>query len=142
MSESLMIVMITSMGGTFLTVVGAIIQQSMSLKRAAIEQQATKKVTTETKTAVEETKTIAQDHRSENQESFDDLKTLIMTQNTIIDLILRDRLRFLLQQHQGKTSVHYADKEIIVEMHSVYKAKGYNGTIDKMLASFDDLPVV
>ena len=134
MSESLLIVLITSMGGTLLTVIGAIVQQSMTLKRTALEQQKTSKVASETKTITEES-------RDENKEGFNDLKALIHTQNTIIDLILRDRLRFLLQQYQDREYISYADKEIIVEMHDIYKAKGYNGTISKMFEHVDNLPV-
>lgn len=133
MTEPIVLGLIGSFG-TFLTIVGAIIQQGMALKKSSQEQQAIKKVTNEVKETTDET-------RQENKEGFDDLKALIMTQNSIIDLILRDRLRYLLKSHQGKTEVSYADKEIIVEMFKIYDAKGHNGTIKSLFEAFDKLPV-
>jgi len=127
MSETVLVVLITSMGGTFLTVLGAIIQQIMAAKNQILEHK-------KTQVAAEET-------RHENQVGFNDLKAIFVIQEKIIDLILCDRLRYLLKSYQDKTEVAYADKEIIVEMYAVYQQRGHNGTIKTMFEIFDKLPV-
>jgi len=127
MTEPVLIVFITSIGGTFLTVLGAILQQALAGKTQLAEH---KKTQTATKTIQHDT-----------TEGFTDLKAIMLTQQAVIDLILRDRLRFLLKQYQGKEEVSYADKEIIVGMYDIYRSNGHNGTIRTLFETFDKIPV-
>lgn len=135
MSEAVLIVLITSMGGTFLTVVGAIVQQIFATKDLKREEKKTQTITKETKEVAEET-------MQETKEGFGDLKDIMLSQDLIIDLLLRDRLRHLLRSYQDKTEVPYADKELIVEMHQIYQKRGHNGTIHTMFEAFDKLKVI
>ena len=142
MSEAVIIVLISSMGGTLLTVAGAIIQQGMAAKAAAQHASVQK---AEHKEAKEVTDEIRQEHR----DSFDDLKAILTRQQTILDnqthinrVILRDRLRFLLKQHQDKDTVSYADKEDIDAMYKIYSDDGQNGTIKAMYDEFNKKKII
>lgn len=135
MSEAVLIVLISGLGCTFLTVIGAIITQYMSLKKSTFERQEIKNTTGKIEVVAEKT-------REENKEGFDELKLLIESQNIIIDLILRDRLLYLLKSYQGKEAAAQADKDNIVAMYTIYEAKGLNGTVKTLFEKFDKLTVI
>ena len=149
MSEAFIIVLISSMGGTMLTVAGAIIQQTLAAKSAkghAEKQNA----------AHEEIKTNTDEFRLENKDAMYDLKAMLQHQQDMLDrqqsmldrqthinkVILRDKLRYLLKQQQDKTSVSFADKEDIDTMYQIYADDGHNGTIKKMYEEFMKKKVV
>lgn len=142
MSDSVLIAFISTLGVTFFTGLFAIIQQAMANKKTSSEQRQLKKVANEVKEATDES-------RHENRDGFDEIKSLVLALNEsiksldqVVDLMLRERLRFLLRLYQNEVEVSYADKEIIVDMNEHYKNKGYNGTIKTMFENFDKIKVV
>ena len=73
MSEAVIIVLITSIGGTFLTVAGAIIQQVVAAKSA-------KEHAENQKTEHKEAKVLTAEIRKENNDSLDDIKAMLTQQ--------------------------------------------------------------
>jgi len=129
MSEAIAIVMISTMGGTLLTVIGSIVQQGMSVREARYNAE---KLLNNNNVG-----------RIESRDSFDSLKDILNDQQDILKnqqninrLILRDRLRCLLKQYQDVDSVAYADKEDIDAMYEIYCGWGFNGTIKAMYENF------
>ena len=142
MSETVIIVLISSMGGTFLTVAGAIIQQSIAAKAA-------KRHAKDQKAEHEQAKKVTDEIKRENKESFDNLKEILARQQEILNnqqrinkVILRDRLRHLLKQYQEKQSVFYSDKEDIDAMYRIYIDDGNNGTVKAIYEEFAKLKVI
>ena len=142
MSEAIIIVLISSIGGTLLTVLGSIIQQGMAARNA-------KKHAQEQKSEHEESKTQQDKHEEDNKESFCEIKEILLNQQEIIKnqqhvnkVILRDRLRFLLKQYQEKDTISYADKEDIDAMYTIYINDGHNGTIKTMYEDFNKKKVI
>ena len=133
MSEAVVIVLISSMGGTFLTVAGAVFQQIVAAKSA-------KEHAASQKAEHEEAKTTADEARRENRDSLEDIiarQQKILDNQTLINrILLRDRLRYLLRQFQGADTVPFADKEDIDAMYKIYFEDGHNGTIKAMYEEF------
>ena len=142
MSESVFIALISTIGVTFFTGIFAVIQQGMAMKKTTIGQQQIKSVANDVKAT-------ADGARQESKESFEDLKAILIRQQTILShqqqlnkAILRDRLRFLLKQYQDKDTVPFADKEDIDMMFKLYKDDGNNGTIEAMYKEFANRKVI
>ena len=142
MSEAIIIVLISTMGGTMLTVLGAIIQQAMATKSANAHMK-------KQNVAHEEAKITTDEFRSENKGALGDLKEILIRQQKTLDrqmhinkVILRDKLRYLLRQHQDKESVTYADKEDVDMLYQIYADDGHNGTIRMMYEEFMKKKVV
>ena len=145
MSEAVLIVLISGLGCTFLTVIGAIITQYMSLKKSTIERQ-------EIKTTTGKIEVVAEKTREENKEGFEELKVFFIEQidvivkgmneqNEIITLLLRNSLNHALKEYRDKEEVLYSDKEIIKGMNDFYTKKGFNGKFEGMYKDFDAIPV-
>ena len=142
MTEAVLIVLISSIGGTFLTVIGSIIQQAMIAKVAKINAESQK-------AEHQKAESVTSEIRQENRGAFDDLKLILSRQQDILDkqqrintVIMRDRLRFLLKSHQDKDAVLYSEKEDIDAMYKIYEEEGNNGTIKQMYEKFIKLKIV
>ena len=141
MTEPIILGLIGSLG-TFLTVVGAIISQSLNQRQANKEQKAIKKVATETKIVSEET-------LAESKESFSNIETLLHNLQDAIDrqrrgniAIMQERLRYLLTLYQDRESITFAEKESLVGIYNIYIEEGGNGIIKSMYDnSFSKLKV-
>ena len=136
MSEPIIIVLITVIGGSMLTGLSSIIQTAMTTK-------ANKKHADQRKSEYEETKAVRDEHREESKTALSEVKDILKSHQEIIDkllkmnnTIMRDRLRFLLKQYQEKDSVPLAERENIDEMYELYEENGNNGSTKDMYLDF------